>query len=214
MTKNEMLKTLPKLYRKDKWINQIYNTSQLREVDNLSRIDYNNIFMSTLDDYGCSLYERDLLLDQKTTIEDRRSAIITKWRATHRCTLQVLQDVVNQWFGDKCKVSYDGNATITHTTQVGTRYDPTNYYYQSFLNEYMNIFPAHFQLVWNHMHNRWIDYCKPHTWGHAKDEYYNWRIPKSHKWKDEKYMIRGKLWNYNLTRTWDDVFDGKITWEE
>lgn len=214
MTKNEMLKTLPKLYRKDKWINQIYNTSQLREVDNLSRIDYNNIFMSTLDEYGCSLYERDLLLDQKTTIEDRRSAIITKWRATHRCTLQVLQDVVNQWFGDKCKVSYDGNATVTHTTQVGTRYDPTNYYYQSFLNEYMSIFPAHFQLVWNHMHNRWIDYCKPHTWGHAKDEYYNWRSPKSHKWKDEKYMIRGKLWNYNLTRTWDDVFDGKITWEE
>lgn len=214
MTKDEMLKTLPRLYRKDKWVNQLYGTSQLREVDNLSQIDYNNIFMSTLDDYGCSLYERDLLLDRKTTIEDRRSAIITKWRANHRCTLQVLQDIVNQWFGDKCQVSYDGNATVTHTTKVGTRYDPTNYYYQSFLNEYMNIFPAHFNLVWNHMHNRWIDYCKPHSWGYAKDEYYNWRSPKSHTWKDEKYMLRGKLWEYNSTRTWDDVYDSEITWEE
>ena len=214
MTKDEMLKTLPKLYRKDKWVNQIYNISQLREVDNLSHTDYNNIFMSTLDEYGCSLYERDLLLDAKTTLEDRRSAIITKWRASYKCSLQLLQDIVSQWFGDKCQVSYDGNATVTHTTKVGTRYDPNNYYYKMFLNEYMSIFPAHFNLVWNHTHNRWIDYCLPHTWGYAKDDYTAWRDPKSHTWKDEKYMIRGKLWEYNSTRTWDDVYDSEITWEE
>lgn len=127
MNKDEILKTLPKLYRKDKWVNQIYNISQLREVDNLSHTDYNNIFMSTLDEYGCSLYERDLLLDTKTTLKDRRSAIITKWRANHKCSLQLLQDIVNQWFGDKCQVSYDGNATVTHTTKVSTRYDPNSY---------------------------------------------------------------------------------------
>ena len=75
-------------------------------------------------------------------------------------------------------------------------------------------FPAHFQLVWNHMHNRWIDYCKPYSWGYAKDKYYNWRSPKSHTWKDEKYMLRAKLWEYNSTRTWDDVYDSEITWEE
>lgn len=214
MTKEEMIKTLPSLYRKDKWVKQIYNTSQLSEVDKLSKLNYNNIFMSTLDEYGCSLYERDLLLDQKTTIEDRRSAIITKWRANHKCSLELLQQIVNQWFGDKCQVSYDGNATVTHTTKVGTRYNPDNYYYQMFLKEYMSIFPAHFNLVWNHMHNRWIDYCLPHTWGYAKDEYTNWDDPKSHNWGNEKYMIRGKLWEYNLTRTWDDVFDSEIAWEE
>lgn len=213
MTKEEMIKTLPSLYRKDKWVNQIYNTSQLSEVDKLSKLNYNNIFMSTLDEYGCSLYERDLLLDAKATLKDRRSAIITKWRANHKCALELLQQIVDQWFGDKCQVSYDGNATVTHTTKVGTRYNPDNYYYQMFLKEYMSIFPAHFNLVWNHMHNRWIDYCLPHTWGYAKDEYTNWDDPKSHTWGNEKYMIRGKLWEYNLTRTWDDVFDSEITWE-
>lgn len=214
MTKSEMLKTLPKLYRNDKWVNQIFNTALLGEVDNLSNTNYNNLFLTKLDDYGCTLYERDLLIDKKNTLEDRRSSIITKWRASYRCTLHLLQDIVNQWFGDKCDVSYDGNATVTHTTKVGTRYDPNNAYYKTFLNEYMSVFPAHFNLVWNHMHNRWIDYCNPHSWGYAKDEYYNWNEPKSHTWKDEKYIIHGKLWEYNKTRTWNDVYDSEIIWEE
>lgn len=209
-----MIKTLPSLYRKDKWVNQIYDTVQLVEVDNLSNLNYNNIFMSTLDEYGCSLYERDLLLDAKTNIEDRRNSIITKWRANHKCSLQQLQNVVNEWFGDKCIVSYDGNATVTHTTKVGTRYNPNDYHYQIFLKEYSNVFPAHFQLVWNHTHNRWIDYCKPHSWGYAKDEYNSWNDPKSHNWGAEKYMLRYKLWEYNSTRKWDDVYDSEINWEE
>lgn len=214
MTKDEMIKTLPKLYRKDKWINEIYDTTQLDMVDSLSKTNYNNIFMSTLDDYGCSLYERDLLLDKHDNIEDRRNAIITRWRAGYRCTLSLLQNIVNQWFGDKCEVTYDGNATVTHTTKVGTRYDPNSYYYQMFLNHYMSVFPAHFNLVWNHTHNRWVDYCKPHSWGYAKDEYMNWNEPHDHTWGKEKTVLRGKYWNYNLTRTWDDVYDNAIYWEE
>lgn len=214
MNKIDMIKTLPSLYRKDKWVNEIYNTAQIQDVDELSNKNYNNLFLNKLDEYGCSLYERDLLLDAKTTLEDRRSSIITKWRANHKCSLETLQQIVDQWFGDKCTVSYDGNATVTHTTKVGTRYNPNDYYYQMFLNEYMNIFPAHFNLIWNHIHNRWIDYCKPHTWGYAKDEYTNWDEPKPHTWGAEKYMIRGKSWNYNLTRTWDDVYDTEIEWED
>lgn len=214
MTREEMLKTLPKLYRKDKWVNQLYNPVSLRGVDNLAKIDYNNIFMNTLDDYGCSVYEKDLLLDPKDTLEERRSAIITQWRANYRCTLHLLQDIVNQWFGDKCEVSYDGNATVTHTTKVGTRYDPNNYYYKSFLKHYMDVFPAHFNLVWNHTHNRWIDYCKPHNWGYAKTDYLNWGVPQTHTWGNEKTVLRGKYWQYNLTRTWDDVYDNAIYWEE
>lgn len=214
MTKDEMIKTLPSLYRKDKWVNQIYNSAQLYEVDKQSNIDYNNIFMTTLDNYGCTLYERDLLLDAKDTIEERRNAIITQWRASYRCTLHLLQSIVNQWFGDKCEVTYDGNATVTHTTKVGTRYDPNSYYYQTFLKHYMDVFPAHFNLVWNHTHNRWIDYCKSHNWGYAKSEYLNWNKPHDHKWGDEKFVIRGKYWNYNLTRTWDDVYDNVIYWED
>lgn len=213
MTKNEMLKTLPTLYRKDKWVNEIYDTVQLGEVDKLSHTNYDNIFLTKLDEYGCSLYERDLALDSKDSLDDRRSAIITQWRASYRCTLHLLQDIVNQWFGDKCDVSYDGNATVTHTTKVGTRYDPTSYYYQMFLEHYMAVFPAHFNLVWNHTHNRWLDYCKPHSWGYAKEEYLNWQQPLPHKWSDEKMIIRGKYWSYNLERTWDDVYDNAIYWE-
>lgn len=213
MTKNEMLKTLPTLYRKDKWVNEIYDTIRLGEVDKLSHTNYDNIFLTKLDEYGCSLYERDLALDSKDTLDDRRSAIITQWRASYRCTLHLLQDIVNQWFGDKCEVSYDGNATVTHTTKVGTRYDPTSYYYQMFLEHYMAVFPAHFNLVWNHTHNCWLDYCKPHSWGYAKEEYLNWRQPLPHKWSDEKMIIRGKYWSYNLERTWDDVYDNAIYWE-
>lgn len=214
MTKYEMIKTLPTLYRKDKWVNEIYNSARLEEVDNQSKLDYDNIFMTTLDDYGCSLYEKDLQLDPHDNIEDRRSAIITRWRANYRCTLNLLQDIVNQWFGDKCEVTYDGNATVTHTTKVGTRYNPNTYYYQAFLKNYMSVFPAHFQLVWNHTHNRWIDYCKPHNWGYAKTEYLNWNEPRDHKWGDEKSVLRGKYWEYNLTRTWDDVYDNAIYWED
>ena len=214
MNKADLLKTLPKLYRDDKWVNQIFNIIALSDVDTLTDSNYNNLFMKTLDEYGCSLYERDLLIDKKENIDERRNAIITKWRANYRCTLALLQQIVNQYFGDKCTVSYDGNATVTHTTKVGTRYDPTKYIYQAFLKEYMNVFPAHFNLVWVHMHNRWIDYCKPHSWGHAKNEYTNWQVPNVHTWRNEKYMIRGKFWQYNADRTWNDVYDSEIIWEE
>lgn len=214
MTKDEMIKTLPKLYRKDKWVNQIYNSAQLDEVDKQSRIDYNNIFMNKLDDYGCTLYERDLLLGAKGTIDERRNAIITQWRASYRCTLPLLQSIVNQWFGDACEVTYDGNATVTHTTKVGTRYDPNSHEYQTFLKHYMDVFPAHFNLVWNHMHNRWVDYCKPTNWGTVKDKYLNWGSIQDKKWRDEKSTLRHKTWEYNSTRTWNDVLDSEITWEE
>ena len=213
MNKSDLLKTLPKLYRDDKWVNQIFNIIALSDVDTLTDSNYNNLFMTKLDEYGCSLYERDLLIDKRETIDERRNAIITKWRANHRCTLSLLQQIVNQYFGDKCTVSYDGNATVTHTTKVGTRYDPTKYVYQTFLKEYMNVFPAHFNLVWVHMHNRWIDYFKPYSWGYAKEKYTSWQTPKEHTWHDEKTQVRYKLWQYNVNRTWNDVYDSEIIWE-
>lgn len=214
MNKIEMLKTLPKLYRSDKWVNDLYGVPVMDEVNILTNTNYSNLFFKSLDDYGCTVYERDLLLDRKDTLDERRTAIQMKWLSKHRCTLALLQQIVKSYFNDKCTVTYDGNATITHTTKVGARYNPDDYYYQKFIKDYMEVFPAHFQLVWVHDHNRWIDYYKPHNWGIAKDEYYDWSTPKSHKWSDEKYTIRYKLWNYNVTRTWNDVYDSEIEWEE
>lgn len=214
MNKIEMLKTLPKLYRSDKWVNDLYGVPVMDEVNILTNTNYSNLFFKSLDDYGCTVYERDLLLDRKDTLDERRTAIQMKWLSKHRCTLSLLQQIVKSYFNDKCTVTYDGNATITHTTKVGARYNPDDYYYQKFIKDYMEVFPAHFQPVWVHDHNRWIDYYKPHNWGIAKDEYYDWGTHKSHKWSDEKYTIRYKLWNYNVTRTWNDVYDSEIEWEE
>ena len=214
MNKIEMLKTLPKLYRSDKWVNELYGVTVMDDVNTLTNTNYSNLFFKSLDDYGCTVYERDLLLDSKDTLDERRTAIQMKWLSKHRCTLSLLQQIVKSYFNDKCTVTYDGNATVTHTTKVGARYNPNDYYYQKFIKDYMEVFPAHFQLVWVHDHNRWIDYYKPHNWGMAKDEYYDWSTPKSHKWADEKYSIRFKLWNYNVTRTWNDVYDSEIEWEE
>lgn len=214
MNKIEMLKTLPKLYRSDKWVNELYGVTIMDDVDTLTNTNYSNLFFKSLDDYGCTVYERDLLLDRKDTLEERRTAIRMKWLSKHKCTLSLLQQIVKSYFNDKCTVTYDGNATVTHTTKVGARYNPDDYYYQKFIKDYMEVFPAHFQLVWVHDHNRWVDYYKPHNWGIAKDEYYDWGTPKSHKWADEKYSIRFKLWNYNVTRTWNDVYDSEIEWEE
>lgn len=214
MNKIEMLKTLPKLYRSDKWVNELYGVTVMDEVNTLTNTNYSNLFFKSLDDYGCTVYERDLLLDRKDTLDERRTAIQMKWLSKHRCTLSLLQQIVKSYFNDKCTVTYDGNATITHTTKVGARYNPDDYYYQKFIKDYTEVFPAHFQLVWVHDHNRWVDYHKPHNWGIAKDEYYDWSTPKSHKWSDEKYTIRYKLWNYNVTRTWNDVYDSEIEWEE
>lgn len=214
MNKIEMLKTLPKLYRADKWVNELYGVTVMDDVTTLTNTNYGNLFFKSLDDYGCTVYERDLLLDRKDTLEERRTAIQMNWLSKHRCTLSLLQQIVKSYFNDKCTVTYDGNATVTHTTKVGARYNPNDYYYQKFIKDYMEVFPAHFQLIWVHDHNRWIYYYKPHNWGIAKDEYYDWGTPKSHKWADEKYSIRFKLWNYNLTRTWNDVYDSEIEWEE
>ena len=106
-----MIKNLPKVYRKDKWINELYNVDfsylKTRNTNN-----YNNLFFSKLNDYGCSTFEQDLEIDVSTeqSIEDRRRSILNKWRASYRCTLPVIQEICNSYFENYVTAKYNGDA--------------------------------------------------------------------------------------------------------
>lgn len=210
MNKQDILKTLPKCYRSDKWVNALYDTALLDEVNRLSNINLSNMFMTKLDDYGCSLYERDLDIDTSDNIDVRRQNIISAWRASQRCTLKLLQQIGEQWFDNKLNISYNGDAELVHTAQIGFAKIFGDDYISQFLKAYNVIIPAHFIIKWVYEHNRWINYYRPYSWGVAKETYINWQEPRSKIWRDELKYIDAIYWQYTSTITWDDVLDKAI----
>ena len=59
---NKAIKSLPTLYRKDKFINTLYDSGYVvyNTEDSKNNDNYNNIFFSSLNEYGCLNYEYDL----------------------------------------------------------------------------------------------------------------------------------------------------------
>ena len=210
MNKHNLLKKLPKCYRSDKWVNAIYDTTLLDEVNRLSCINLSNMFMTKLDDYGCSVYERDLGIETSYNIDTRRKNIIVAWRTSQRCTLEMLQHIGEQWFNNKLNISYNGDAELLHTARIGFNEIFGEDYISEFLKAYNTIIPAHFVIKWVYEHNRWVYYYRPYSWGVAKDTYSNWGESRSKKWRDEFKYIEALYWQYCVGKAWNDIIDSPI----
>lgn len=208
---NKAIKSLPTLYRKDKFINTlydsgyvVYNTENSKNTDN-----YNNIFFSKLNEYGCSNYEYDLAIDPLPNIEDRRNLIESKWKAYEKCSLESLQKLTSRYFNNDVKLTYNGDAEVTYTARIGFKNKYRTDTYNAWENDNSAVFPAHMIMVWVYEKNRWRDYYSQLNWGRAKD-IYAWNTINS-TWRTAKTgEIVGKLWEYMNTRTWDDTLNEEI----
>lgn len=208
---NRAIKSLPKLYRKDTLINTLYDSGYLvyNKEDELNTANYNNIFFSKLNEYGCSNYEYDLDIKPLANLTDRRNAIESKWKAWAKCSLQSLQALASRYFNNDVKVSYNGDAEVTYTARLGFKNRYTDETYQQWLSDNNIVFPAHMVMNWIYEKNRWRDYFTDLNWGKAKNNYLWNTISMS--WGEAKvHDQHGKTWEYMNTRSWNATLNEEI----
>ena len=205
------IKALPSLYRKDKFVNDLYDSClvAVSTEQSLNQDNYNNIFFRKLNDYGTSNYEYDLAIEPLTDIIDRRNLIESKWKAFEKCSIDSLQSLANRYFNNDVKLSYNGDAEILFTARLGFKNKYTDDTYNSWLSDNNTVFPAHMTMAWEYEKNRWRDYYSNLNWGKAKDAYkwntigMTWGVAKQGE-------PIGKDWEYMNTRTWDDTLNEEI----
>lgn len=191
---NKAIKSLPTLYRKDKFINKLYDAGYAcyNNEDNANTNNYNNIFFSKLNEYGCLNYEYDLGLDPVPDIYDRRNRIESKWKAYEKCSVQSLQSIANRYFDTSVKVSYTGDAEVIYQAAVGFKYKYGEDSYNAWYKDNAYVFPAHMIMTWVYDKNHWGDY------------YYQVN-------PDAPFI--GKTWEYMNTRTWDQTLNKEIDYD-
>lgn len=200
------IKALPKLYRKDKFVNSLYDggVSAVEVESDDNKANYNNIFFDSLDEYGARNYEYDLAIEPLADIIDRRNLIESKWKAFNKCSVNSLQSLANRYFDNVVTVSYDGNATVIYTASIGFKNKYSDDTYNAWYSDNSAVFPAHMQMQWVYETNRWRDYYNSLNWGKAKKRYHWNNINMN--WGTAKTAERiGKTWEYMNTRTWDDT---------
>lgn len=219
MYKEYMIKCLHLLYRGDTWVNELYNAIGLNAetVDKRLDVVYDNMFFDSLNEYGCEVFEKDLGITPavKSTLEQRRLTIKSRWLAKSFSNLPAIQNIAKVYFGDLLEVSYDGDATLIFTTQIGLNYFDTDF--SAMLNVVNDIKPAHFDCDFAHRHNRWKDYFQPlswemfglETWGNRKKPIWDFWCP-SFAWYNAK--LAG-TWAKHKEKTWDREWYSGELWE-
>lgn len=204
------INTLPKIYRKDKFVNALYTgglaATSIEQADN--QANYNNIFFDSLDEYGASNYEYDLAIEPLTDIIDRRNLIESKWKAFEKCSVQSLQSLASRYFNNDVTVGYTGDAEVTYTARIGFKHKYSGDTYNAWLNDNNVVFPAHMIMTWIYEKNRWQDYFSKLNWGSGRK--FKWDSI-SRTWGAAKNAdVIAKTWEYMSTRSWDDTLNEEI----
>ena len=204
------INALPKIYRKDKFVNALYTgglaAASIEQADN--QANYNNIFFNSLNEYGASNYEYDLAIEPLTDIIDRRNLIESKWKAFEKCSVQSLQSLASRYFNNDVTVSYTGDAEVTYTARLGFKNKYSGDTYNAWLNDNSVVFPAHMIMTWIYEKNRWRDYFSKLSWG--KGRRFKWNSI-ARTWGSAKNVDAiAKTWEYMSTRTWQDTLEEEI----
>lgn len=203
-----MLNNLPKCYRKDEWVNAIYDSvaEQFELFNKLNQSNLDNINFDTLDEKGCEIYEKDLQLSRRETLEERRRVIKEKWLANYRCDLPTIQRTADNYFGGLLQCSYNGDAILVFNTQIGLNPWKTDF---SEFEKVINLTkPAHFDFKYINTFNKWIDYYNPVVWRNGLG--WTWRGKNNTKWSEVTGEYCKTTWGYAITRDWSGHLTERI----
>ena len=112
--KEEMLKSLHKLFRKDPYINELLKAAGI-DLDKIS-IEADGIktemFFDTMTEKGVSIYQKELdYIPKSTSLESKRLEIEARWKVTGKCDLKLLQRIADTWRNGEIEVKFE-NAVI------------------------------------------------------------------------------------------------------
>ena len=139
--KQDILNMLPRLYRKDKWLNDLFNAVGL-STDRLEQ-DTENALNELFGDtatYALPMYETELGLNgEGKTLEDRRAAVVAGWQRGGKVDIHQIQAAANAWRNGETVVDFkDGKIIVTFVGAFGVPDDM-----QGLMNAINIIKPAH-----------------------------------------------------------------------
>lgn len=148
LNKEKMIEALHKLYRKDRWIAELFGAAGI-ELDNLEDIIENmyiQYFFDTATDKGLDYYEKEAALKSRSTmtLDDRRSSVEAKWKSSGKVDLNLLQSIADSWKNGEIEVSFiEGKIKIEFKGDFGIPND-----LQSLKNAIEEVKPSHLALIY------------------------------------------------------------------
>lgn len=107
--KEYALKAINKMYRNDPWVRELYQSAglQLQDIDVLLDELLDNGFFDTVSERGLSVYEKDLGIVAKGSIEQRRNIVQMLWNNSGKCTLEKIKAIIKTFVLDDVDVKFE-----------------------------------------------------------------------------------------------------------
>lgn len=108
--KEYALKAINKMYRNDPWVRELYQSVglQLQDIDVLLDELLDNGFFDTVSERGLRVYEKDLGIVAKGSIEQRRNIVQMLWNNSGKCTLEKIKAIIKTFVLDDVDVKFEG----------------------------------------------------------------------------------------------------------
>lgn len=107
--KEYALKAINKMYRNDPWVRELYQSAglQLQDIDVLLDELLDNGFFDTVSERGLRVYEKDLGIVAKGSIEQRRNIVQMLWNNSGKCTLEKIKAIIKTFVLNDVDVKFE-----------------------------------------------------------------------------------------------------------
>lgn len=97
------------MYRNDPWVRELYQSAglQLQDIDVLLDELLDNGFFDTVSERGLRVYEKDLGIVAKGSIEQRRNIVQMLWNNSGKCTLEKIKAIIKTFVLDDVDVKFE-----------------------------------------------------------------------------------------------------------
>ena len=104
---DNMRKSLPVAYRTDKWVCDLLAAIQsLDDTQREQMLDITQQLFPGSMTWALAIEERDAGLPSTGTLEERRTALITRWRGSGKCDVDLIQRVCDSWKNGEISVGF------------------------------------------------------------------------------------------------------------
>ena len=104
---DNMLRSLPVAYRTDKWVCDLLAAIQsLDDTQREQMLDITQQLFPASMTWALAIEERDAGLASTGTLEERRTALIARWRGAGKCDVERIQSVCDSWRNGEISVGF------------------------------------------------------------------------------------------------------------
>lgn len=104
---DNMRKSLPVAYRTDKWVCDLLAAIQsLDDTQREQMLDITQQLFPASMTWALAIEERDAGLPSTGTLEERRTALIARWRGSGKCDVERIQRVCDSWRNGEISVGF------------------------------------------------------------------------------------------------------------